>query len=135
MGKLSEGLAKAADNAERLAAALGSIPSSGSDAGGGATAGGGGLVPPQAVFNTTVNLAGTSSSLTRTSGGGSGGGGSKIFPDSGAGSMPIEFIRFLNARGIWDTKNTSKLLIENLMREFERLMKKNDLGLALRTSV
>lgn len=137
MGKFSESLSKAADNAERLAAAMESIPGAGSDsgAGGGAGGAGGPAAPGQAVFNTTINMADASLPSTRSSGGGSGGGGgSKIFPGANNGGMSIEFIRYLNSMGIWNTKNASKLVIENMMKEFEKLLKKrSDLGLALRS--
>lgn len=132
MGKFSENLEKAADNAERLASALTGLSSANGDGGSGSSGGGPAAVavatgfraPTQAVFNTTVNLKGTS-------GGGGGGGGSRTGIGPNNGGLSEEMILALWKFGISE-KGLSAKRMEEILRMFRELKGNPSFGIAMR---
>lgn len=115
MGRMTTNLAKAADNAERLAAALAGIPQGGSFSGpGGGGAGGGGGASPNVVFNTTV-LSDPSRGRTIRTGDGSGSGGRDIQ------SRAFAYFGLSSA-------NASAAFIAQIVKAFEDMLAKGALS-------
>jgi hypothetical protein len=111
VGKLSQSLAKAADEAERLNQALSSLPVGGEFSGPGGSGGGGG--GPAVVFNTTV-VSPQSAGRTIRTGEGSGSGGRDIVS------------RAFAYRGL-SSAGASRAFIAQIVREFERMLAKGAL--------
>ena len=131
MGKFSENMAKAADNAERLASALTGLSRANGDGGSGSSGGGPAAVavatgfraPTQAVFNTTVNLEGT---------GGGGGGGSRTGVGPNNGGLSDEIVRAFAYYGIADN-NKSQKYIEQILKLFREMKRGKNFDLMMRT--
>lgn len=128
MGRFSENLGKAADNAERLASALESIPAAGSDSvgggGGGATPGapgaaGGFRAPTQVIFNTTLEGTG-------------GSGGSGEISRGNNGGLSEEIIRAFAYYGL-KPGGQSAQRIEEILRLFRALRSGKNFEMMMRT--
>lgn len=109
MGRLTNSLKQAADNAERLAGALSSMPQ------GGGFAGPSGGAGPNVVFNTTVLSSPNAGRNIRT-GDGSGSGGRDIK------SRAFAYFGLSSA-------NASAVFIAQIIKEFERMLAKGALDL------
>ena len=111
MGRMTNSLKQAADNAERLAGALASMPQGGVFAG----PSGGGGAGPNVVFNTTVLTEPVRGRTIRT-GEGSGTGGKDIK------SRAFAYFGLSSA-------NASAVFIAQIIKEFERMLAKGALDL------